>query len=208
MDTSLTKVYINSVLGSFTFKCRMFVWDSYQCYIEESIKTSLKGMKIDIAIIPGGCTKYIQAPDVSWNKPFKQKVTDLYNEWLSTEGLERETAAGNLKAPPRKCVLQWVLTAWQSVPQELIIKSFRVCALSLPNDNSCDDEIHCFKPKQPCSAGRELLKSQLAILSEPDNNPFTTDSVDIDENDIADATPEFMLLDSDSEEEEELDLLD
>ena len=53
-----------------------------------------------------------------------------------------------------------------------------------------------------------LLKSQLAILSEPENNPFTTDSVDIDENDIADATPEFMLLDSDSKEEEELDLLD
>ena len=142
MDTSLTKVYINSVLGSFAFKRRMFVWDSYQCHIEESIKTSLKGTKIDPAIIPGGCTKYIQAPDLSRNKPFKQKVTDLYDEWLSTEGLERETAAGNLEAPPRKCVVQWILTAWQSVPQELIIKSFRVCALSLPNDKSCDDEIH------------------------------------------------------------------
>ena len=30
----------------------------------------------------------------------------LYDEWLATEGLERETAAGNLKALPRKCVVQ------------------------------------------------------------------------------------------------------
>ena len=64
----------------------------------------------------------------------------------------------------------------------------RLCALEL-------------LPKEFTGAGRELLKSQLAILSEPDNNPFITDSVHIDENDIADATPEFMLLDSDSEEE-------
>ena len=32
MDTSLTKVYINSALGSFAFKRRMFVWDSYQSH--------------------------------------------------------------------------------------------------------------------------------------------------------------------------------
>ena len=51
-----------------------------ECHVEESVKTSLKGMKVDTAIVPpgGGCTKYVQAPDVSWNKPFKQKVSDLY----------------------------------------------------------------------------------------------------------------------------------
>ena len=59
-------------------------------------------------------------------QPFKQKVTDLYDEWLATEGLERETPADNLKAPPRKAVVQWILTAWQLLPEELIIKSFRV----------------------------------------------------------------------------------
>ena len=131
----------------------------------------------------------------------------MYDEWLATEELGRETPASNLKAPLRKCVVQWILTALQSLPEELIIKSFRVCALSLPNDGSCDDQIHCFKPEQPCSAGRELLKSQLRILSKPD--PFTSDS--IDDDDIVKATAEFMLLDSGSvaegEEDEELNLL-
>ena len=133
MDTPLTKAWVNSVLRSFAFKRRLLVWDSYECHIEESTNTSLKGMKVNTTIVPGGCTKYVQAPDVSWNKPFKQKVTDLYDEWLATEWLEREFPGGNLKAPPRKCIVQWILTAWQSLPEELIIKSFRVCALSLQN---------------------------------------------------------------------------
>ena len=31
-------------------------------------------------IIPGGCTKYIQAPDVCWNKPFKVRIAELYDQ--------------------------------------------------------------------------------------------------------------------------------
>ena len=50
--------------------------------------------------IPGGCTKYIQAPDVCWNKPFKANGTEMYDQWLSEEGLNLETSAGNL-TPPR-----------------------------------------------------------------------------------------------------------
>ena len=29
--------------------------------------------------IPGGCTKHVQAPDVSWNKPFRAKVSEEYD---------------------------------------------------------------------------------------------------------------------------------
>jgi len=31
-------------------------------------------LNLDSAIIPGGCTKFVQAADVSWNSPFKAKV--------------------------------------------------------------------------------------------------------------------------------------
>ena len=40
-------------------------------------------MNVDSVIIPSGCTKYIQAPDVCWNKPFKARVIELYDQWLS-----------------------------------------------------------------------------------------------------------------------------
>ena len=68
-----------------------------------SITESLKSKKIYCVIVPGGCSKYyIQAVDVSWNKPFKSLCTEKYNEWLGTVGINEETAAGNLRALPRR----------------------------------------------------------------------------------------------------------
>ena len=40
-------------------------------------------MNVDIMIIPGGCTKYIQGPDVCCNKPFNVRMTELYDQWPS-----------------------------------------------------------------------------------------------------------------------------
>ena len=49
-----------------------------------SVREVLKDFKVDTLIIPGGCIAYIQAPDVSRNKPFKAHVTDKYDKWLSS----------------------------------------------------------------------------------------------------------------------------
>ena len=48
--------------------------------MESSVIKSLEKAKIDHVIIPGGCTKFIQAPDVSWNKPFNAFCTERYNQ--------------------------------------------------------------------------------------------------------------------------------
>ena len=140
--------------------------------MEDSITESLKSKKIDRIIVPGGCTKYIHAPDVSWNKPFKSSCTQKYDEWLGTVGINEETASGNLRAPPRQPILLWILDAWAELPSDVIKRSFTSCALNLPVDGSNDDTIHCFKEGQPCSTGRDMLQTQLEILREPDANPF------------------------------------
>ena len=84
--------------------------------MEDSITESLKSKKIDRVIGPGGCPKYIHAPDVSWNKPFKSSCTEKYDEWLGTVGINEETASGNLRAPPTRAMLQWILDAWAELP--------------------------------------------------------------------------------------------
>ena len=58
----------------FTFQKRLLAWDTFEAHMTEPVKKLLKEMKTDDALIPGGCTKYIQAPDVSWNKPFKSHI--------------------------------------------------------------------------------------------------------------------------------------
>ena len=203
MNTELTKVWIDSVLGSFSFDRRLLAWDSFECHIEESIGQALQSKKIDRVIVPGGCTKYIQAPDLCWNKPFKAACTEKYDEWLGSVGIHEETAAGNLKAPPRKTILQWILDAWSQLPTELIKKSFTSCALNLPVDGSQDDTIHCLKEGQPCSSGRAMLRSQLDILNEPDTNPFS----DCTSSDVEEAYPPTLLvLDSDHEGDSDIEI--
>ena len=79
------------------------MWDSCECHMDSKVAASLKSSKIDQAIIiPGGYMKFIQAPDVVWNKPFKAMWTETYDHWLEEEGIHNETVEGNLKAPPWK----------------------------------------------------------------------------------------------------------
>ena len=203
MDAELTKVWVDSVVGAFAFNRRLLAWDSYECHIGDSITESLKSKKIDPVIVPGGCTKYMQAPDVSWNKPFKASCTEKYDEWLGTIGIHEETAAGNLKSPPRRAILQWILDAWTELPTDVIENSFRSCALNLPVDGSNDDVIHCFKEGQPCSTGRAMLRTQLGILREPEiANPFECTDSDVEEA----YPPAMELVDSDQEGDSDIEV--
>ena len=115
----------------------------------DSVKQELAQAKIDPVIVPGGCTKYIQAPDVAWNKPFKAKITKKYDVWVA-DGAHSFTAARNMRCPPLPEIVKWVLEAWETLDRELIIRSFRSCALTVAPDGSEDDQIHCLKEGQPC----------------------------------------------------------
>ena len=71
------------------------------------------------------------------------------------------------EAPSPPPIVNWILEAWGKVSWETIKTSSKSCALNLnTNNGSEDDLIHCFKEKEPCKAGREILKSQLSILTE------------------------------------------
>lgn len=163
------------------------------------MKKELNEIKVDQVIIPGGCTKYVQAPDVCWNKPFKAKVTELYDQWLS-DGVHQYTEAGNMKAPSRKKLVEWILEAWSSLSKESIINSFKCCGLNLESDWSEDGRTHFFKKGEPCEPGRELLKSQLSFLLQEDiPNPFAS----ITDSDEEDAAEEINLIDLDGGSDEE-----
>ena len=91
MNDELTKCWVQCVLGKLAFTRRLLAWDAFRCHITDSTKEELRLSKVDPVIIPGGCTKYIQVPDVSWNKPFKQNITGKYDEWMA-KGIHEYTA--------------------------------------------------------------------------------------------------------------------
>ena len=74
----------------------------------EDVRKLLKQLKTDDALISGGCTRYVQAPDVVWNKPFKGHIMESYDEWL-VSSVHQYTEAGNMKTALRHLVIEWIL---------------------------------------------------------------------------------------------------
>ena len=129
--------------------------------------------------------------------------TEKYDQWLAEEGIHNETAEGNLKAPSQKRIVQWILESWASLPVEVIKQSFKICGLNINLDDSEDDAIHCFKEFQPCAAGREMLKLQMEVLKdlEDEANPFLL-SVSVSNSDIEEAGNEIFVSDEDESKDE------
>jgi hypothetical protein len=73
-------------------------------------------------------------------------------------GEKTYTKAENMRAPSMEVYLQWIVDAWEQLPTELIIKSFKGCGLTNALDGSEDEMIHCFKPAGPIKTGLDLLK--------------------------------------------------
>ena len=190
MNEDLTHDWVQGVLGKFSFTCQMLAWDSFKCHITDGIKQELPHAKIDPVIVPSGCTKYIQVPDVAWNKPFKAKVTEKYDAWMA-DGAHSFTAAGNMRGPPCCQIVKWVLEAWETLDRELIIHSFRSRALTVAPDGSEDDKIHCLKEGQPCHAGQDHLASiEQALTASCATDPFA----DVMLSDLEEAAPESSLI--------------
>ena len=117
MNEELITIWVKRVLGVFSFNRQLLAWDFYECHMNDSVRKDLKKMNVDSVIIPGGCTKYIQAPDACWNKPFKARMTELYDQWL-TEGVHQFTEGGNMKPLSRKRIIESVLDGWSELSKK------------------------------------------------------------------------------------------
>uniref|UniRef100_A0A1X7TW17 DDE-1 domain-containing protein n=1 Tax=Amphimedon queenslandica TaxID=400682 RepID=A0A1X7TW17_AMPQE len=50
--------------GTLSFSNRLMILDAYCCHISDAVKEECSRLKLETAIIPGGCTRYIKAADV------------------------------------------------------------------------------------------------------------------------------------------------
>ena len=113
MNDELTQQFCREVVRKFTFgACRLLACDAFRCHLTPEIRAILSSSHVDTIIVPGGCTKFIQAADVSWNKPMKEHLGEMYDKWL-VENEHELTAQGNMQAPSRRQMVTWVLEAWK-----------------------------------------------------------------------------------------------
>ena len=165
----------------------------YEAHLTDEVKKSLTKCKTESVVVPGGCTTYIQAPDVVWNKPLKGKIQEFYGDWLAN-GKHEYANTGNMKPVPRRLIFDWVINAWQAIPAETVAHSMQAFGLSLPVVGSKDFMISCFKEGKTCADGRALLQAQMENFNDKslDVNPFQ-----FLEEDIYEATPSFNIIKED-----------
>jgi len=112
--------------------------DSFEGHKTDTIKNIALNENTDLAIIPGGLTSIVQPLDVCLNKPFKDRLREKWNIWMSS-GQFSYTKGGNLKKPEHGIICKWILEAWAEIPKEMIVKSFKKCGISNAMDGSEDD---------------------------------------------------------------------
>lgn len=119
----------------------LLVWDMFRAHITDDVKEKAKNLNTDLSMIPGGLTSMLQPLDVCLNKPFKDRLRQIWTEWM-TSGSVKTTKGGNLQKPDITLVCQWVKDAWDSIPNEMIRKAFLKCGISNAMDGSQDDAVY------------------------------------------------------------------
>jgi hypothetical protein len=98
----------------------------------------VKDLNSQLAIIPRGLTCQLQPLDVSINEPFKVSMREEWTKWMSAPYHDL-TPTGLMKRPTITRVCDWVKTSWQSVKEEIVVKSFKKCGISNALDVTEDD---------------------------------------------------------------------
>ena len=172
----------------------VMVYDRHRSHTHhDSVSHLERRHNTEVVLIPAGMTSLQQPCDVVWNKPLKDRVRAMWNEWM-VSGEQQFTRGGKRKRASYHMVAEWVVAAWQDIPRTMIEASFGQCGL-VGNGSEDFDVLH--------SSLRHLLTT-----GEPPENEVATESeLDSTDESELDSTDESE-LDSTDESEEDSDNAD
>ena len=140
----------------------VMVYDRHRSHTHhDSVSHLERRHNTEVVLIPAGMTSLQQPCDVVWNKPLKDRVRAMWNEWM-VSGEQQFTRGGKRKRASYHMVAEWVVAAWQDIPRTMIEASFVQCGL-VGNGSEDFDVLH--------SSLRHLLTT-----GEPPENEVATES--------------------------------
>ncbi|GMF37949.1 unnamed protein product [Phytophthora fragariaefolia] len=97
-------------------------WDSMRAHISKDVKAKCATRKINMRVIPGGLTPYLQAGDIGIYKTFKDLLYMDINARKESDKVEY-THFGNPRMPAVAVVCEWVRKAWRDTDSKAVINS-------------------------------------------------------------------------------------
>lgn len=120
---------IDNLPGETTKRKSVLIMDSARCHLADNFFDRLNSFNnTELKIIKGGMTKYLQPADIVYNKPFKSKLRELWNNWFEN-GEVSLTRNGNRRPAQRQTVVNWIETAFNNIPSEMIKESYERCGI-------------------------------------------------------------------------------
>jgi hypothetical protein len=136
MTTEKMSDWIQRIIGPNTDDVRrLLILDKARIHETAVARDALSERDVDVLYVPVGCTSLIQPADVCWNSPFKAAMRVEYKKWRK---LGLRTPQGNLKMATREDVIDWVSKAWESLDENIIKTSLKVCGITIAMDGSED----------------------------------------------------------------------
>ncbi len=96
--------------------------DSYRCHMMALVVNKISDSGIEVIHIPGGCTALCQPLNIGVNKPFKQRIRHLWEEWMK-KMLDQD---GVICKATCKEVAEWTASVyWNMVGSKILKNAWR-----------------------------------------------------------------------------------
>jgi hypothetical protein len=91
------------------------ILDACHVHMMGNVVNCIQSLGIEVIHIPAGCTYLCQPVDIGINETIKTVMREKWEDWmLDGDGLVN----GAAKEPTRKVVAEWVLEAYNSIPNQ------------------------------------------------------------------------------------------
>ncbi|GMF38222.1 unnamed protein product [Phytophthora lilii] len=132
VDSALLTRWLDLVFPPIFDTCtkgKALVWDSMRAHISKMVKARCAAKGVQMFVIAGGLTPYVQAGDIGIYKSFKDKLSPIIDSWKKSDAV-LYTRGGNPKPPSVETVANWVNVAWRDVPADVVERSVAAAGFS------------------------------------------------------------------------------
>ncbi|GMF28662.1 unnamed protein product [Phytophthora fragariaefolia] len=104
------------------------VWDSMRAHVSKAVKAQFANKNVEMFMIPGGLTPYVQAGDIGIYKSFKDRLFGIIDGWKSSDRVRTRKVATQAAFSGRCSAVGE--TAWKDVSDEVIRRSVAAAGIS------------------------------------------------------------------------------
>lgn len=144
-NEELFKQFIeDELIPAFEDNNGLLVMDVASFHCTQAVMDLLRQSKITTALIPPGCTSFLQPLDTAINKPFKQWLREAADEYIADRE-ERLGAFEKWSVSDKRIMTTWIVAIaakkLYSERKEMVQRAFVQCGITIRPDGTQDDQI-------------------------------------------------------------------